>query len=135
MHTKGLNFLRSLVTAVSLVTMLVGAVGPMNVLASHTPNPTAVTIAGTLQSELGCAGDWDPGCAATHLAYDGVDDVWQGTFSVPAGGWEYKAALNNNWDESYGTNGGNIGLNLGGATNVKFYYDHKSHWIVDHRAR
>ena len=28
--------------------------------------------------------------------------VWQGTFSVPAGGWQYKAALNNAWDENYG---------------------------------
>ena len=29
-------------------------------LASHTPAPTAVTIAGSLQSELGCPGDWQP---------------------------------------------------------------------------
>ena len=50
--------------------------------ASHTPNPTAVTIAGSLQSEAGCPGDWDPACAATHLAYDAGDDVWQGTFSA-----------------------------------------------------
>jgi len=26
--------------------------------ASHTPNPSSVTIAGSLQSELGCPGDW-----------------------------------------------------------------------------
>ena len=38
---------------------------------SATPDPTSVTVAGSLQSELGC-GDWDPGCAATHLAYDAV---------------------------------------------------------------
>ena len=25
--------------------------------ASHTPNPTAVTVAGSLQSEAGCSGD------------------------------------------------------------------------------
>ena len=53
--------------------------------ASHTPNPTAVTIAGSLQSEAGCPGDWDPACATTHLTYDAGDDVWQGTFSLPAG--------------------------------------------------
>jgi hypothetical protein len=35
--------------------------------ASHTPSPTTVTIAGSLQSELGCSGDWQPDCAATHL--------------------------------------------------------------------
>ena len=60
--------------------------------ASHTPAPTSVTVAGSLQSELGCPGDWQPECGATHLGYDADDDVWQGTFNVPAGNWEYKAA-------------------------------------------
>ena len=70
--------------------------------ASHTPNPTSVTVAGSLQSEVGCPGDWDPACATTHLAYDANDDVWQGTFSLPAGDYEYKAALNDAWAENYG---------------------------------
>jgi hypothetical protein len=99
------------------------------------PSVTSVTIPGSLQSELGCAGDWDPACAATHLAYDAEDDVWQRTFTVPAGNWEYKAALNDSWAENYGANaqqnGPNIGLNLGASTGVKFYYDHKSHWVCD----
>lgn len=56
--------------------------------------PSSVTVVGNLQSELGCAGDWDPACAVTHLTYDGNDRVWQNSFSVPAGSWEYKAALN-----------------------------------------
>ena len=51
--------------------------------ASATPSPTSVTIAGSLQSEAGCAGDWDPACATTHLTYDAGDDVWQGTFTLP----------------------------------------------------
>ena len=92
---------------------------------------SSVTIAGSLQSEIGCPGDWDPGCAASHLAYDATDDVWQGTFPLPTGSYEYKAALNNTWDESYGLNGGNIPLNLAAGASVKFYYDHKSHWITD----
>lgn len=104
------------------------------VTAAHTPDPTAVTIAGSLQSELGCPGDWQPECAATHLTYDAGDDVWQANFDLPAGSYEYKAALNNGWDENYGANaapgGGNIALNLGAATAVKFYYDHKSHWVT-----
>ncbi len=70
--------------------------------ASHTPNPTSVTVAGSLQSELGCPGDWQPECAATHLTYDAADDVWQRTFSLPAGSFEYKAPLNDSWDENYG---------------------------------
>ena len=70
--------------------------------AGDTPNPASVTIAGSLQSEAGCAGDWDPACATTHLTYDASDDVWQGTFTLPAGSYEYKAALNDAWDENYG---------------------------------
>jgi glycosidase len=105
--------------------------------AGHTPNPTAVTVAGSLQSELGCSGDWQPDCTATHLSYDAADDVWQRAFSVPAGNWEYKAPLNNAWTENYGANatrdGTNIPLNLAAAANVKFYYDHKSHWITSNR--
>ena len=53
--------------------------------ANHTPAPTTVTLAGSLQSELGCGGDWDPACAATHLVYDANDDVWQQAWNVPAG--------------------------------------------------
>jgi glucan 1,4-alpha-glucosidase len=102
---------------------------------ANTPNPSSVTIAGSLQSELGCPADWQPDCAATHLTYDAGDDVWQGTFSLPAGNYEYKAALNNSWDENYGLhaqpNGSNVPLDLPSSTNVKFYYDHKTHWITD----
>ena len=43
------------------------------VRASDTPDPTSVTIAGSLQSELGCPGDWQADCAATHLTYDATD--------------------------------------------------------------
>ena len=89
-------------------------------IASHTPNPTSVTIAGSLQSELGCSGDWQPDCAMTHLANDANDDVWQGSWDIPAGNYEYKAALNNTWDENYGLNatagGANIPLNLASSS-------------------
>jgi pullulanase-type alpha-1,6-glucosidase len=104
-------------------------------LASDTPDPTSVTVAGSLQSELGCPGDWQPDCAATHLAFDADDLVWQGIFNVPTGNWEYKAPLNDSWDENYGEggvrDGPNILLNLGAPTDVKFYYDHETHWITD----
>jgi pullulanase-type alpha-1,6-glucosidase len=103
--------------------------------ASHTPDPSTVTVAGSLQEELGCPGDWQPDCADTHLGYDAEDDVWQGIFNVPAGMWEYKAPLNDSWDENYGANavpgGANIPLDLGADTDVKFYYDHETHWITD----
>jgi pullulanase-type alpha-1,6-glucosidase len=97
----------------------------------------SATVAGSLQSELGCPGDWQPECAATGLGFDPADGVWQGAFAVPAGSWEYKAALNGSWDENYGlhaTRGGsNIPLLLGAPAPVKFYYDHVTHWVADNR--
>lgn len=135
MRTTGLRhpLLRLAAVFVLVSTALLPA-GAQPVLAA---GPSSVTIAGSLQSELGCPGDWDPACAATHLAYDATDDVWQEDFDVPAGAWEYKAALNDSWDENYGLhaapNGANIPLNLAAPTAVKFYYDHKTHWITDNQ--
>ncbi len=106
------------------------------IAAPSAATPTSVTIAGSLQSELGCPGDWQADCAATHLAYDAADDVWQGTFSPPAGSYEYKAALNNSWDENYGLHatpgGANIPLAAPGGP-VQFFYDHKTHWVTDNK--
>ena len=103
--------------------------------ASDTPDPIQVNIPGNLQMMLGCPGDWQPECATTLLQYDAADDKWQGTFQVPAGNWEYKAALNGRWDENYGMNGyrngANIPLQLGESRAVKFFYDHETHWITD----
>ena len=102
------------------------------------PNPSSVTIAGSLQSEVGCSADWDPACAASHLTYDPGDDVWQGSFDLPAGSYEYKAALDNGWTENYGlhavSNGANVPLNLASGATVKFYYDDKSHWVTDNHS-
>lgn len=102
---------------------------------SDTPAPTSVTVAGSLQSEAGCSADWTADCAGTHLTYDAGDDVWQGSFTLPAGGYEYKATLNDSWDENYGVNavrnGTNIPLNLAADASVRFYYDHETHWVAD----
>ena len=38
--------------------------------ASDTPAPASVAIAGSLQSELGCPGDWQPECAVTDLSLE-----------------------------------------------------------------
>ncbi len=120
---------------VVLSVLLLIAVVPAIATADHTTDPTTVTIAGSLQEELGCAGDWQPDCATTHLTYDADDDVWQGTFTIPAGNWEYKAALNDSFTENYGAgavaDGPNIGLDLAAETEVKFYYDHGTHWVTD----
>jgi glycosidase len=96
---------------------------------------TSVTIAGSLQDELGCPGDWQPECPLTQLGYDAEDGVWQGSLALPAGTWEYKAALDGSWTENYGIgavrDGPNIALPLAAATSVRFYYDDETHWVTD----
>ncbi|MEL7313009.1 MAG: pullulanase-type alpha-1,6-glucosidase [Pseudomonadota bacterium] len=105
--------------------------------ADNAIEPALVTVAGSLQSELGCPGDWQPNCSATFLTYDAEDTVWQGTFNVPAGEWEYKAPLNGTWNENYGVNaernGGNIPLSLDALTDVKFYFERGTNWITSNR--
>ena len=91
--------------------------------------PASVTIAGDLNSEMGCAGDWDPACAAAHLTYDAADDVWQGSWALPAGNYEYKAALNDAWAVSYP--GSNVPLALAAPATVKFYYDDKTNYVTE----
>ena len=121
--------------AVAAAAVVLGLGGPAP--ASHTPAPASVTIAGSLQSELGCPGDWQPECATTHLAFDANDGVWQGSWSVPSGSWEYKAALNGTWDENYGAHatagGDNVAFSLASQASVKFYYDHSTHWVTSNR--
>jgi hypothetical protein len=60
MHTRSFGFLRSLVTVLSLVTMLVGAVGPMPVLASPAFAPTSVALQGHCKMSWGVRGIGNP---------------------------------------------------------------------------
>jgi pullulanase-type alpha-1,6-glucosidase len=121
-------------TTVLVSLVLMAAIG-LTVQASDTANPDSVTLAGSLQAALGCPGDWQPECESTRLTYDVNSDIWMGSFDLPAGSYEYKAALNGTWDENYGLNaeagGANIPLVLDADTTVQFFYDHKTHWIAD----
>ena len=99
------------------------------------PPPESVTIAGTLQPLMGCAGDWDPSCTESQLTFNPKDDLWIATFDLPAGTYEYKAAHNGSWDDNYGLNaeyyGENIPLELAEDGSVTFWYDHKTRWVSD----
>lgn len=121
----------------SLLSPILPVVPMQAVFASDTPDPSVVNIPGSFQAALGCPGDWQPDCADSQLDYDANDRVWQRVHNIPAGSWEYKAALNGSWDENYGRNaarnGDNIALTLDAAADVKFYYDHETHWITDNR--
>lgn len=135
------HILNFLIVVVLLITAFMTSFTTPVLAVEDTPVPNKVTIAGTLQSELGCSADWMPSCDKTFLIYDKEDDVWQGTFEVwpnndqDKKGPRYKAALNGSWDENYGLNssrgGGDIPLLVTASTQVKFYYDHKSHWVTE----
>lgn len=103
--------------------------------AALAPGPVSVTLAGNFQDELGCPGDWMPSCANTMLAYDAGLDRWVGNFTIPAGNFEYKIAINGTWDENYGAggvqNGPNIPLSVVTQQNVTFVYDPYTH-VVTH---
>ncbi len=124
----------------ALVGLAVAAVGATALpaqpaAADHTPLPDTVTLVGSLQSELGCPGDWQPECDATQLQpVAGEPGVFRGTFTVPAGGFEYKVAINESFDENYGAGGAQGGANIpltapGGE--VTFTYNRTTHVITD----
>ena len=96
-----------------------------------------ITLAGSLQSELGCPADWDPGCDATGL---GTSAPYTKVFDVPAGTYEYKVALNGAWDENYGAGGVLDGAqHPAGARRVRptlvFSYDDTTHVVTGHADR
>jgi hypothetical protein len=96
--------------------------------------PKAVAAAGSMDSELGCASDWEPACDQAQLTLDPADLVWKlAVPDLPAGSYEFKAALNRTWDVSYGAGGASPGANIvfehdGGP--VTFRYDHFTHVIT-----
>ena len=67
--------------------------------------PKTVVIAGSFQSEAGCASDWQADCNNTRMTFDPNNGIWSDTLLIPAGHWEYKWTINDSWDENYGLNG------------------------------
>ena len=95
--------------------------------------PSAVTVPGTHNSEMGCAADWAQDCPNAALALDAGDQIWKGTFTVPPGSYGYKAALDNAWTENYGARGVRDGENISYETTtgtVSFFYDPTTHWVT-----
>ena len=115
--------------------LLMTAAGLVQAQGDNTPQPTIVAIAGTIQTSLGCGGDWQTDCEDSFLTYSASDDVWIASWDIPAGEYEYKVALNGTWDENYGANavasGDNIPLVVESDTRVTFWYDHKTHLVAD----
>lgn len=138
-HVRGKTSSQWLVKAALILGMTTFS---MSSSADHTSEPDGVILVGDLQSELGCAGDWDPGCAETPLQPAPQDGVYRGEYILNEsslesddGVWNYKVALNGGWAENYGEgaaqDGANLKLPLEETTTLTFYYSHKSHWITD----
>lgn len=93
---------------------------------------TTVVIPGDFQSELGCPGDWMPDCDGTRLIQTSPG-IWEGTFNIPAGAWQFKVAHDNSWNENFGEggvpNGANMVLILSIATPVHFTYSSATHLV------
>lgn len=93
-----------------------------------------VVIAGTIQSKVGCAGDWDPACLDSQLVFMG-EGKYEATFTLPAGEYEYKVALNGGWDVNFGAaceaGGANIALSLAEETAVTFMFDQNTGLVSD----
>ena len=124
--------LAALVAASTLV-VPVAAAGPA--AADHTDLPQSVTLVGSLQDELGCESDWRPACEATGLRpVDGPGSTtYDAVFTVPAGSYELKVALDGSWEESYGGGGdgsANLPLHLEHAASLRFGYDHVTHAVA-----
>ena len=92
--------LRTSLLATLAAALTLTVVTPVTALAQAAA-PTSVTIAGSFQSELGCPGDWQPECATPRLSDADGDGTWTGTFTIPAGDWKFKAALDGAWTTSY----------------------------------
>ncbi|HEX4981417.1 MAG TPA: alpha-amylase family glycosyl hydrolase, partial [Ilumatobacteraceae bacterium] len=95
-------------------------------VADHQDPAGSVTLAGSLQSELGCPDDWSPPCPATAMQL--ADGAWSFTADVPAGSWEWKVALDGTWDRSYPT--ANVLLVLEAPARLTFSYDDTSHRVA-----
>ncbi|MFJ8982817.1 alpha-amylase family glycosyl hydrolase [Streptomyces sp. NPDC102282] len=99
--------------------------------------PTAVSIPGTFNSEIGCAGDWSTDCNQAQLtARTDGSGAWSKTVTIPAGTYAYKAAINKSWAENYGAKAQHFGADIplpipAGGRSVTFAYDPVTHWITD----
>lgn len=89
--------------------------------------PTAAVV-GDIQVTSGDAIGWTPENPATEMTYLG-GGIYHYSMEVKAGSYEYKVALNDNWDVSYP--GDNKPLIVEADGTVDFYYNHNTHSVKD----
>ncbi|MGC5224651.1 pullulanase-type alpha-1,6-glucosidase [Micromonospora sp. DT81.3] len=125
---------RLLATIVSAALVLAGSVAlPAIAAAPVAAADRTFAVVGSFQSELGCADDWLAECNVTDLAPTDAENVYAAEFTVPAGTYMYKVAVNDSWDENYGADGvlkgDDIPLTIEGPATLRFLFDDVTHRI------
>jgi PKD repeat protein len=85
----------------------------------HLVTHTLPVVAGNFVSEIG-GNDWDPTDLHGEMVDPEGDDIYTLEVTIPAGNYEAKVTLNNNWDQS---TGGNVPFVTDGVTPTIFTYD------------
>jgi arabinogalactan oligomer / maltooligosaccharide transport system substrate-binding protein len=92
-----------------------------------------VNVPGSWQAAAGCPGDWQPDCEVTALTDQG-DGTFSGAFSIPAGDYEAKVALDGSWAVNYGVDGrldgDNYQFSLASDGEVTFTYDSSTNLLT-----
>ena len=123
---------RALLAALALLSAATAAAEPARDDVSNT-NAVIATVAGSFQSELGCAGDWMPACALSRMEDVEGDGIYTFSANLPEGTYQYKVALDEGWATSYGKNGGGDNIELvvpAGGAKITFYFDPQTHWVT-----
>lgn len=86
-----------------------------------------VNVPGAYQAQAGCPGDWQPECTVTAMKMGDDGKYHSGPFTLKAGDYEFKAALDGSWTTNYGSDGVQDGPNykitLTADGSVEFVYD------------
>lgn len=64
--------------------------------------PEKVVLAGTFQDEAGCTADWQADCSNTEMQLNTESGMYEASFFVPKGCYEYRVAVNSQLEGSYG---------------------------------
>ena len=95
-------------------------------------NTPIVTLAGNLQSDLGCGSDFQPDCLRSWLQDMDGDGIYTLSAMLPDGNYSTVVTVNESFDERYGAggvkNGGNIDFTVSRGR-VDFCYDGQSHLL------
>jgi len=98
---------------------------------------TKVSLFGDLQSETGCATDYDYYCDNPALTFNAASGKWEGKFTLPAGCYQYYVAeaigcsgYRNFYGENGEQSGSYIKLYTPAESEISFSYDAQTHIIT-----